>query len=306
MSRKRTPKSPAAEIPGSVSETEGNLATLAPPGSPVIPGNPIEVDSITEIEQRREHLKLNAREILNTALADQKILNSKLIRAATLLHQLGEEGMEEHMGIIPAGAEPLEPVTRKPIKQVAKAGKVVAGKETANQFLVRVVGSAKTMTTREIQAAWTSGGRVGKCDNALSILVKKGALARRKSADSKGSDYTVATGTAAKQVLAEIGTGAMSAPVSAKGKTSKVKPAAHTGSYTDMAFNAIVKLGGKNVAGPDILKEVRRKNGEDIGREKIDGALQFFRGKMVNGKQAKVGRVKVVGEARNYLYTALA
>lgn len=63
--------------------------------------------------------------------------------------------------------------------------------QTAEQFILSLVKSRKATTTAAINAAWRSIGRPGKADNAITRLVKSGALQRAKLQGERGSSFKV-------------------------------------------------------------------------------------------------------------------
>jgi transcriptional regulator with XRE-family HTH domain len=64
--------------------------------------------------------------------------------------------------------------------------------QTAEQFVLSLLGSGKATTSDEINAAWKEAGRGGKPDNTLSQMVKAGKLRRAKLKDERGSRYSAA------------------------------------------------------------------------------------------------------------------
>lgn len=61
--------------------------------------------------------------------------------------------------------------------------------QTANEFVLGLVKS-RSMTTREINEAWTAAGRKGKADNTLTKLTKAKQLKRKNIKGARGSQYT--------------------------------------------------------------------------------------------------------------------
>ena len=76
----------------------------------------------------------------------------------------------------------------------AAAGRRGRGKggQTAEQFVLSLLGSGKATTSGEINAAWKRAGRQGKADNTLSVMVKARKLRRAKLKDERGSRYSAA------------------------------------------------------------------------------------------------------------------
>ena len=60
--------------------------------------------------------------------------------------------------------------------------------QTATEFVLSLT-KGKGATSGEINKAWHDGGRRGKADNTLSLMVKNGRLRRDKSKGQRGSLY---------------------------------------------------------------------------------------------------------------------
>ena len=66
------------------------------------------------------------------------------------------------------------------------------GGQTAEQFVLSLLGSRKASTSGEINAAWRKAGRQGKADNTLSLMVKARKVKRARLKDERGSRYSIA------------------------------------------------------------------------------------------------------------------
>jgi len=62
--------------------------------------------------------------------------------------------------------------------------------QTADQMVLGLLEGGKTLTTAEVNAAWTKAGRAGKADKTLSQLCKVGKLKRENIEGAKGSRYS--------------------------------------------------------------------------------------------------------------------
>ena len=67
-----------------------------------------------------------------------------------------------------------------------------AFKETAEEFVQNLLGGGKTMTTADINKAWSKAGRAGSAGNTLTKLTKAGVLARENIPGARGSQYRLA------------------------------------------------------------------------------------------------------------------
>ncbi len=88
---------------------------------------------------------------------------------------------------------------RKPgPKTASKAGKSKGRRgrgsyaKTAEQTVLDFVKKAGNPSTKDINDHWAAQGRGGKADNTLTRLTSEGQLKRVKSADVRGSRYTLA------------------------------------------------------------------------------------------------------------------
>ena len=63
---------------------------------------------------------------------------------------------------------------------------------SGNESILNFVKENRNPTTKEIKAHWDSENRGGKVDNALSKLVKDGALSRAPIPGERGSRYSIA------------------------------------------------------------------------------------------------------------------
>jgi DNA-binding transcriptional regulator YiaG len=66
----------------------------------------------------------------------------------------------------------------------------VSGGQTAEQFVLSLLGSGKATTSSEINRAWRKAGRAGRADNTLSLMVKARKLKRARLKDERGSRYS--------------------------------------------------------------------------------------------------------------------
>jgi DNA-binding transcriptional regulator YiaG len=64
----------------------------------------------------------------------------------------------------------------------------VAGRQTAQEFILALVKSGKATSTADITNAWQSAGRAGRPNNTLTLLVQKGRL-KRVGTPGRGSRY---------------------------------------------------------------------------------------------------------------------
>ena len=64
--------------------------------------------------------------------------------------------------------------------------------KTANDFILDLLKSGKTMTTAQINAKWRQVQRPGNADNPLSLLAKDGKVKREKVEGGQGSQYSAA------------------------------------------------------------------------------------------------------------------
>jgi hypothetical protein len=63
---------------------------------------------------------------------------------------------------------------------------------SGNESIINFVKEHRNPTTKEIKGHWDSENRGGKVDNALSKLVKDGALSRSPIPGERGSRYSIA------------------------------------------------------------------------------------------------------------------
>jgi DNA-binding transcriptional regulator YiaG len=70
--------------------------------------------------------------------------------------------------------------------------RMARGGQTAEQFVLSLLGSGKATTSGEINEAWKKAGRVGKADNTLSLMVKARKLTRARLKEERGSRYSAA------------------------------------------------------------------------------------------------------------------
>jgi chorismate mutase len=100
------------------------------------------------------------------------------------------DAMNKQIAELQSLAGPAAPKPRaKRVKGMRKRGSF---KETAEQMILGLLASGKSMTTAEINAAWEKAGRGGSADSTLGKLVKAKKLKRRKLRKGKGSNYSPA------------------------------------------------------------------------------------------------------------------
>jgi hypothetical protein len=135
---------------------------------------------------------------LQTELARRAAQLGKLLKTRDHIDAEIAE-LQSHTGAVTAA--PVVKVGRKrgrPAKVAMVVAAPVAKKRgnrgsydlTAGDFIITLLAGGKTLTTAQLKAAWTNGGRGGKVDNALTQLVKTGLVKRVKV--GLGSEYSLA------------------------------------------------------------------------------------------------------------------
>ena len=81
-----------------------------------------------------------------------------------------------------------------PATEAAKAASPKSQKrgkfqQTRDEFILALLKSRKSLTSKEINVAWKKSGRAANADNALSLMVKAKKLKRTKLNGRKGSEY---------------------------------------------------------------------------------------------------------------------
>ena len=103
------------------------------------------------------------------------------------------EGLFEQFGVTLEAPKPAAKVGR-PAKKMKKAtGRLQRGHfdQTAAEFVLELL-KGKSLTTKEINAAWATTGRGGRADNTLMVLTKAKKIKRQKVKGGAGSQYSVA------------------------------------------------------------------------------------------------------------------
>jgi hypothetical protein len=131
--------------------------------------------------------------------------------SATALAQLIEELRQDRQSHVEALAELDATLARfgiaadAPRRRGGKPGRptAVSGKtspkhrrkrghydQTATEFVLGLL-KGKSLTTKEVNAAWAKAGRGGKADNTLLTLANAKQIKRAKIKDGRGSEYSL-------------------------------------------------------------------------------------------------------------------
>jgi hypothetical protein len=133
--------------------------------------------------------------------AMSKLLNQRKKHLAIIAKNSAKvaeiEGLFQQFGVSLELSKPAAKVGR-PKGKVGRPAKKANGRrtrgvftETAAEFVLGLL-KGKSLTTKEINAAWAKTSRGGRADNTLMVLTKAKKVKRQKVKDGAGSQYSVA------------------------------------------------------------------------------------------------------------------